>query len=305
MKSLLLLRHAKSSWKEAELADHERPLNKRGRADAPRMGRLLMEQDLVPDLILSSTAKRARQTILVGGLLLTALLWAAMSLTHSGHTAASSLAGAAAPAATAGVTALLWMVMMAAMMTPAALPWLSVLAAMPRSDAEAAERQAEGPYLRAGSLLLGYLTIWGMFSLFAASVQLLLLQATLLEPSTLRLQGRAAAAVLLLAGAWELSPAKDACLRRCRSPFGVLLANWTGGPASGYRLGFRHGLICLACCWGLMALAFVVGVVSLGWMAVLTAVVCAEKLMPRGQLLSRLLGVALAGAGIAMLAASI
>jgi predicted metal-binding membrane protein len=182
--------------------------------------------------------------------------------------------------------------MMAAMMTPAALPWLSVLSAMPRS----------GPYLRAGSLLLGYLSVWGLFSVLAAAAQLLLLQLALLEPHALRLNGRAAGGVLLLAGLWELSPIKEACLRYCRSPFGVLLTDWSPGPASGFRIGLRHGLTCLGCCWGLMALAFVVGVVNLGWMAVLTAVVCIEKLLPRGHLLPLLLGLALASGGIVLLA---
>ena len=262
----------------------------------------------------SGRPPRARRTILLAGLLLTGLLWWAMWLTHPGHGVGPHLSAAAAPSlATAGASALLWMVMMAAMMTPAALPWLSVLAAMPRSGVElagaagrgsahAGAAGSEGPYLSAGALLLGYLTVWGLFSVLAAASQLLLLQLTLLEPHTLRLSGRAAGGVLLLAGLWEISPIKEACLRRCRSPFGVLLANWASGPAPGYRIGLRHGLICVGCCWALMALAFVVGVVSLGWMAVLTAVVCAEKVMPRGHLLPRLLGVALASAGVALLA---
>ncbi|MEJ2369642.1 MAG: DUF2182 domain-containing protein [Gemmatimonadales bacterium] len=244
--------------------------------------------------VASGRAERLHRNILAGGLLLTGVLWSAMWLTHKGHAA---LTAASPSLATAGVSALLWMVMMAAMMTPAALPWLGVLAAIPRSDQHSA-----GPYLRAGSLLLGYLTVWGLFSVLAAAAQLLLLQLALLEPHTLRLGGRAAGGVLLLAGLWELSPVKDACLRRCRSPFGVLLAGWTRGSASGYGIGLRHGLTCLACCWGLMALGFVVGVVSLGWMAVLTAIVCAEKVMPRGHQIPRLLGVALACVGIALLA---
>lgn len=264
--------------------------------------------------VASGRPDRVSRTILLCGLLLTAILWCAMWLTHSAPTAGPHLSAAASPSlGTASAATMLWMVMMAAMMTPAALPWLSVLAAMPRVRAAPAGATARGgvhagaggpdePYLRAGSLLLGYLTIWGLFSVLAAASQLLLLQLALLEPHTLRLTGRAAGGVLLLAGLWELSPIKDACLRRCRSPFGVLLADWRPGAAHGYRIGLRHGLTCLGCCWGLMALAFVVGVVNLAWMAVLTAVVCAEKVMPRGHLLPRLLGVALAGIGVALLA---
>ncbi len=235
----------------------------------------------------SGQPQRAPRTILLGGLIITGALWSTVWLTHSGHAAGSRLSAAASPSlATAGAAALFWMVMMAAMMTPAALPWLSVLAAMPRSGPEpvggagrggahVGTGGSEGPYLRAGSLLLGYLTVWSLFSVLAAASQLLLLQLTLLEPHTLRLNGKAAGGVLLLAGLWELSPIKEACLRRCRSPFGILLSNWAPGSASGYRIGLRHGLTCLGCCWGLMALAFVVGAFSLGWMAVLTAIVCA------------------------------
>lgn len=261
-----------------------------------------------------SRPEQVRRTILFGGILLTGVLWSAMWLGHSGHVAGLGHAAAASPSlATAGASALLWMVMMAAMMTPAAIPWLGVLASTPRSGprpAGAAGHGAfhgvttglDGPYLSATSLLLGYLTVWGLFSAFAAASQTLLVQLALLEPHALRLNGRAAGGVLLLAGLWELSPIKEACLRRCRSPFGALLADWTSGPAPGYRIGLRHGLTCLGCCWGLMALAFVVGVVSLEWMAALTAVVCAEKLLPRGHLLPRLLGVALACGGVALLA---
>lgn len=263
--------------------------------------------------VASGRADRVHRTILLGGMLLTAVLWSAMWLTHSAPAAGPHLSAAASPSlATAAAAATLWLVMMAAMMTPAALPWLSVLAALPRPEAASAGKAGregavgtggpERPYLHAGSLLLGYLTVWGLFSVLAAASQLLLLQLALLEPHTLRLNGSAAGAVLLVAGLWELSPIKEACLRHCRSPFGVLLTSWAPGPASGYRIGLSHGLTCLACCWGLMALAFVAGVVSLGWMAALTTVVCAEKVMPRGHLLPRFLGLALAGVGVALLA---
>lgn len=263
----------------------------------------------------SNPPRRASRRILLAGLVLAAGLWALLLLTHSEHAVGASATGAAPPAlVTASTSASFWMLMMAAMMTPAALPWLGILAGPLPAGPDAARAAAggsgyggrggfEGPYLRAGSLLLGYLAVWGLFSGLAAAAQLLLLELALLEPHTLRLGGRAAGGVLLLGGAWELSPIKEACLRHCRSPFGVLLTDWAPGPASGFRVGFRHGLTCLGCCWALMALAFVVGVVSLGGMALLTAVVCAEKLMPRGDRLSRFLGVALASAGVTLLAA--
>jgi predicted metal-binding membrane protein len=258
--------------------------------------------------------EQVRRTILLGGILLTGALWLAMWLAHSEHVAGPGHSAGVSPSLTAaGGSALLWMVMMAAMMTPAALPWLGVLASIPRSAPSSAGAAGQGavregptglagPCLSASFLLLGYLTVWGLFSVAAAASQMLLVQLALLEPHALRLNGRAAGGVLLFAGLWEVSPIKEACLRRCRSPFGALLADWASGPASGYRIGLRQGLNCLGCCWGLMALAFVVGLVSLVWMAALTAVVCAEKLLPRGHLLPRLLGVTLACWGVALLA---
>lgn len=256
--------------------------------------------------------RHAHRTILVGGLLLTGILWSAIWLAHAGHAAGPHLSAASSTTlATAGASVLLWMVMMAAMMTPAALPWLGLLATTPRSGGvhpgatdpvgALGGGGSEGPYLRASSLLCGYLTVWGLFSVLAAATQLLLLRMTFLEPIVLRLTGPAAGTVLLAAGLWELSPIKEACLRRCRSPFAALLAEWASGPAPAYRIGLRQGVACVSCCWALMGVVFVVGVVSLGWMAALTAVVCAEKLLPRAHLLSRLLGVGLASAGIALL----
>lgn len=258
-------------------------------------------------------AYHAHRTILIGGLLLTGILWLAIWLTHTAHAASPHFSAAASPTlAVVGASALLWMLMMAAMMAPAALPWLGLLAAKPRSGvmrpgttgrvgARWRNGAAQGPYLRASSLLFGYLTTWGLFSVLAAVTQLLLLRLTVLEPFLLRLTGPAAGGVLLVAGLWELSPIKEACLRRCRSPFAALLAEWDSGTVPAYRIGLRQGVACVSCCWALMALVFVVGVVSLGWMAALTMVVCAEKLLPRAHLLSRLLGVGLACAGIALL----
>lgn len=253
---------------------------------------------------------RPGRWILVALLALTATLW--LFLIHS-HGAFGGPAGrlhdhfgSALGGSTIGRAAsasLLWLVMMAAMMTPAALPWIVVLAGHVPASGDHVKASIEGraPYIHAASLLAGYLTVWSLFSLLAATSQLVLLRSSLLEPQTLRLGTRAAASVLLLAGVYELTPIKKACLRRCRSPVGLFLAGWTSRPASRFRLGLRHGIVCVACCWALMALAFATGVVSLTWMAVLTAIVCAQKLLPMGDRLPRVVGVALVCGGIVLL----
>jgi predicted metal-binding membrane protein len=108
-------------------------------------------------------------------------------------------------------------------------------------------------------------------------------------------------ALLMIAGAFQFSPLKQACLRACRSPLGFLLTDWRGGLSGAARMGVRHGLYCLGCCWALMALLFVGGVMNLLWIAALTLLVAVEKFAPRGDLLAKTLGALMIGAGAARL----
>jgi predicted metal-binding membrane protein len=101
------------------------------------------------------------------------------------------------------------------------------------------------------------------------------------------------AAVLSLAGVYQLTPLKDACLRRCQSPLGFLLGHWRDGVRGALGMGVRHGAFCLGCCWALMALLFVGGVMNLAWVAALAVFVLAEKALARGRWLSRVSGVVL------------
>ena len=99
--------------------------------------------------------------------------------------------------------------------------------------------------------------------------------------------------LLIAAGVFQWTPLKEACLNHCRSPIGYLMANWREGASGATLMGMHHGAYCLGCCWMLMALLFVLGVMNLPWVAILTIVVLAEKVLPRGETLARCLGVLL------------
>ena len=111
-------------------------------------------------------------------------------------------------------------------------------------------------------------------------------------PTALKVAPAAAGALLILAGAVQFSPLKNACLTHCRSPVGYFLTRWRNGPRGAFSMGFHHGVYCLGCCWALMALAFALGTMNLVWMAAVTLMLCAEKIAPGGQHWSKVFGVA-------------
>ena len=149
---------------------------------------------------------------------------------------------------------------------------------------------------RAGSVGLfysGYLSVWLAFSLVAASLQLVLGATGLLSADD-RLGPRLSGLFLLGAGLYQATPLKSSCLRHCRNPLTFFLARWRDGPVGALRMGIGHGVFCLGCCWALMALALVLGVMNLAWMAALAFVVGVENLAPKGAVVGRVLGLALA-----------
>ena len=195
------------------------------------------------------------------------------------------------------VGALMWTVMMIAMMVPSAAPVVLVFAAMHR---EGAKRRA--PYVATGSFLLGYLVAWMAYAVIATLAQWALHDAALLSPDTLTVTTVAGAVLLLAAGAYQWTPLKRRCLAHCRSPLGFLLSHWREGARGAFLMGARHGSYCVGCCWILMALLFVAGVMNLLWVAALGALVLLEKTAPWGDLVSRVGGVGLIAAGVALLA---
>jgi predicted metal-binding membrane protein len=106
------------------------------------------------------------------------------------------------------------------------------------------------------------------------------------------------AAVLVGAGIYQFTPLKNACLRRCRNPADFLVTHWHAGSTGALRLGVEHGAYCVGCCWTLMAVLVLVGAMALAWVAVIALAVAAEKLLPEGQALARVVGIALLAGGI-------
>ena len=186
----------------------------------------------------------------------------------------------------------MWAVMMAGMMAPSAAPVFLLYAKTRTSRGEGA---ASPPVLLFGS---GYLTVWTAFSALAALAQWALHQAALLAPAMKVASPRLAGAILVATGIYQLTPWKQKCLTHCRSPIGFLMTNWRNGLWGAFQMGCSHGVLCLGCCWALMALLFVVGVMNLLWVAALTAFVLLEKVGPAGVIAGRLAGAMLVGFGI-------
>jgi len=139
----------------------------------------------------------------------------------------------------------------------------------------------------------GYLAIWTLFSLAATGAQWALDRAALLSPMMVASSPWLGALLLAAAGAYQLTPAKEACLRHCRAPAHFIAAHWRPGVAGAFRMGAIHGVFCLGCCWALMGLLFFGGVMNLLWIAAITLFVLGEKLLPAGRRTARWSGAAM------------
>ncbi len=180
----------------------------------------------------------------------------------------------------------MWWVMMVAMMIPAAAPVVLLYDRSYRTS----YGSATPPIWQ---FVSGYIVVWGVFSVFAAVAQIALSQAMLLSPEIMALEmDLLSPIVLIAAGIYQLTPAKQACLRHCRNPAIFIARHHSPGAAGAFRLGLIHGAYCLGCCWLLMLLLFVGGVMNLVWIAILTLAVAAEKLLPYGRKVSLALGAA-------------
>ena len=186
----------------------------------------------------------------------------------------------------------MWAVMMIGMMAGPAIPMLLLFAGMQRTRASGAVPMALPLFA------LGYLAVWTGFSACAAIAQEALHRAALLSPAMAASSPRVAGAILIAAGAYQLTPFKGACLTQCRSPLGFLMSNWRDGAAGAFRMGLSHGLYCLGCCWALMCVLFAVGVMNLLWVAALTALVLLEKAGPFGAIAARVTGVIMITVGV-------
>jgi predicted metal-binding membrane protein len=188
---------------------------------------------------------------------------------------------------------LMWVVMMAGMMLPSAAPALLLYAGVVRKSPEESRVTAH-VYAFAG----GYLLVWTLFSLVATVLQRVLSNALLLTPMMDARGPFLGGTLLLAAGIYQFTPYKRSCLNVCRSPVEFIVRHWRPGVSGGFRLGVANGLFCLGCCWALMLLLFVGGVMNLWWIGALTVFVLLEKVAPRGAQGGRLSGVVLAGMGL-------
>jgi predicted metal-binding membrane protein len=190
----------------------------------------------------------------------------------------------------------MWAVMMAGMMLPSAAPMFLLYAAAMRNGPD-----PDAGRLRIYAFAVGYVLIWSAFSMGATMLQWLLAHLLLLTPMMEIATPRAGGAVLLVAGIYQWSGLKHACLRACQSPLGFLASHWRAGAAGALRMGVEHGVVCVGCCWALMLLLFVGGVMNLWVIGALTGFVLIEKLVPVGALGTRVTGTLLAIVGLWML----
>jgi predicted metal-binding membrane protein len=251
---------------------------------------------------LEAVLKRDRTIVLAGVAGLSALAWAyllalAWRMPHREMAMAMAMPHMQAWEATEVLlTWVMWAVMMVAMMTPSAAPMILMFATVNRR-----RRGQQGPFVPTTVFLLGYLLVWGGFSVVATLAQWGLHTAALLSPMMVSTSPMLGGLLLLAAGIFQWTPLKSTCLTQCRSPLGFLMTEWREGAWGALLMGLRHGRYCVGCCWVLMALLFVAGVMNLLWVAAIAAFVLVEKVLPRGELVGRVVGSMLMLAGLVLL----
>jgi len=246
--------------------------------------------------------KRDRAIVLAGVVGLAVLAWAyllalARRMPHEAMVMAMAMPHMHAWGATELLlTWVMWAVMMVAMMTPSAAPMILTFAALNRR-----RRAQQGPFVPTAVFALGYLLVWCGFSVLATLAQWGLHTVALLSPMLGLMSPIAGGLLLMAAGLFQWTPLKSICLTQCRSPLGFVMAEWREGTWGALVMGLRHGNYCVGCCWVLMALLFVAGVMNLLWVAALAVLVLVEKVLPHGALVGRVAGGVLVLAGLVLL----
>jgi predicted metal-binding membrane protein len=188
----------------------------------------------------------------------------------------------------------MWTAMMVGMMTPSVAPTILLYARVGRQARDEGEL-----FAATGWFAGGYLAAWALFSLLASLTQAALAVAGLLTPVLSSASQPLTGLLLVFAGIYEIMPLKHACLSQCQAPLSFIHQHggFQSGAAGSFRLGLQHGLYCVGCCWALMTLLFVGGVMNVLWIAALSILVLSEKLLPAGRLVPRLAGLVLIAAG--------
>ena len=251
--------------------------------------------------IAENVLRRDRIVVLSGLAVITTLSWAYMSSLASEMRNMAMGAEMALPRMQAWgiaeftLTFGMWAVMMVAMMTPSAAPMILMFAGINRR-----RREQQVSYVPTSVFLVGYLVVWAAFSVLATAAQWGLQAASLLSPVTAITSPVLGGVLLVAAGIYQLTPLKHACLSKCRSPLGFVLNEWREGRWGASLMGLKHGGYCVGCCWSLMALLLVAGVMNLFWVAAIAGFVFLEKVAPGGERLGRVAGVMLFGWGVWM-----
>lgn len=183
---------------------------------------------------------------------------------------------------------LMWFVMMVAMMTPSVAPLILIFAMVNRQ-----KKQQQNPFVPTGYLLCGYFLIWAGFSLLATLLQWLLQNISLLNPEMETTNKILGSFILIAAGIFQFTPLKQRCLNYCRTPIDFIHRNWKEGRTGALRMGIENGVYCLGCCWVLMTLLFVSGIMNILWIALIALFVLIEKILPKVKWVSFIAGGAL------------
>ena len=258
--------------------------------------------------MMPAVTRRGRLALVLGLVVILAIVWgwllagAGMEMSAIEMTAMAGMDGWLMQPAVwtlryAVLVFVMWWVMMIAMMLPSAMPMLLLFARANQTD-----RSDRTALVSTATFAGGYLLIWGSFCALATALQYGLESARLMSPMLVMTNHWLGAGILVAAGLWQITPFKSVCLRHCRSPLSFLVGRWRPGRTGAFRMGLEHGAFCLGCCWFLMLLLFVGGVMNLYWIVGLSVFVLLEKTIPFGHWLGRVLGIALVGWGVALAA---
>jgi predicted metal-binding membrane protein len=260
-------------------------------------------QQLTP---LEIVLRRDRVVVLAGVGAVAALAWAYIVYLAWGMRGMDVGSGMAMPQMQAWgavdfvLTFFMWAVMMVAMMVPTAAPMILVFATINRK-----RREQQRPFVPTAVFLLGYASVWTGFAAAATLAQWGLHSAALLSPMMVSTSSILGGALLLAAGVFQWSPLKYVCLAHCRTPMGFVMTEWREGADGALLMGMRHGMFCLGCCWVVMSLLFVLGVMNLLWIAALAGFVLVEKIAPAGHRVSRATGLVLFASGAWMVGGAV
>jgi predicted metal-binding membrane protein len=239
---------------------------------------------------------RQRNLILGALLLLAAGAWAVLIRQAAMGDAMATGAGGPAMGMAAPLFLAIWVLMMAAMMFPTAAPMILMFAAI-----AAGKRQRGQPFAPTWLFVSAYLLVWSLVGIVAYTLALGAERVAAAAPWFIEHGAQAGGAVLILAGIYQLSPLKQVCLVKCRSPLQFVLSSWRDGRGGAFRMGLTHGVYCLGCCWLLFLILFPLGVMNIAVMAALTALIFAEKSLPAGRRIGQVAAGALITYGVVVL----